>query len=192
MPLSAILNKVEDITKRPDARSRALISINGLIQAICNNADYPEDLVETILDNPEPGSYLATISIDLPALPTRRKIEYVVVEGGKPLKSIKPRNALTSEGCAIQDAYYRVGNTLQINSSSPITRIKFGYYQQVGYLSEAGDHWLEGVAETMLIMGTVAAVFRATGDDASAVEYEGQYRIANQHFRRMLADSEEV
>lgn len=192
MALSSILTKVEDITKRPDATSRALISLNGIIQDICNNADYPEDLVETTILNPTPGSYLATLSLVFPSLPARRKIEYVIVDGGKPLTSIKPRNALTSSGCAVPDAYYRVANTLQINSSIPITQVKFGYYQQVGWLSEGDSHWLEEVAEVMLIMGTAAAVFRATGDDNSAAEYEGQYKLARQQFRRALADSEEI
>ena len=192
MSLAAILNKVEDITKRPDARSRALISINSIIQDISNNADYPDDLVEVYLPNPTPGSYVASLSLVLPDDPPRRKIEYIVVEGGKPLTNIKPRDVLTNSGCVHKDAYYRVGETLQVNSTVPFEKVKMGYYKQVGWLLETDTHWLEAQAETLLIMGVCASVFRATGDDTSGQEYEAQYRLARQQFRRMLVDTENL
>lgn len=192
MPLSAILNKVEEITKRPDARSRALLSINAIIQDTSNNADYPDDLVEVYLPNPTPGSYIASLTLVLPTDPPRRKIEYVVVDGGNPLTNIKPRDVLTNSGCVHKDAYYRVGETLQVNSTKPFDRVKLGYYKQVGFLQEADTHWLETQAESMLILGVCASVFRATGDDASGQEYEAQYRMARQQFRRMIVDTENL
>lgn len=192
MPLSAILNKVEEITKRPDARSRALLSINAIIQDTSNNADYPDDLVEVYLPNPTPGSYIASLTLVLPTDPPRRKIEYVVVDGGNPLTNIKPRDVLTNSGCVHKDAYYRVGETLQVNSTKPFDRVKLGYYKQVGFLQETDTHWLETQAESTLILGVCASVFRATGDDVSGQEYEAQYRMARQQFRRMIVDTENL
>lgn len=192
MPLSAVLNKVEGITKRPDARGRALTSANAIIQAVCNNADYPDDLVEVYLPNPTPGSYIASISLVSETNPARRKIEYIVVDGGNPLTNIKPRDVLTNSGCVHKDAFYRVGETLQVNSTVPFERIKMGYYQQVGWLAETDTHWLVTQAESMLILGIVASVFRATGDDASGQEYEAQYLQARQSFRRMIVDTENL
>lgn len=191
MPLSNIINQVIELTARPDARSKALIAVNAIIQDVCNNSDYPEDLIEVSILAPNPGSYTTTISLALPDSPPVKKIEYVLA-GGLPQTLIKPRNAVTSTGCSPANTCYRAGSNLHINASAPIDVIKLGYYQQVGWLAENSSHWLEDVAPQLLVFGTVAAVFRATGDDASATEYEGQYRLARQQFRRMRVDSEEV
>ena len=109
MLIKQLLNDSEVITKRPDARARALLSINTVLADVCNNADYPNDLVETVIANPTPGSYTASIPIVLPDLPARRKIEYVIA-AGKKLTAIKPRAALSTSGCVWKDAYYRSGN----------------------------------------------------------------------------------
>lgn len=191
MTLATILNKVEEITVRPDARAKGLLSLNNLIQDICNNADYPEDLIETTVLNPTPGEYTSTVSLALSPLPDVRKIEYVLA-GGKPQKSIKPRNAVCQNGCPETDTYYRAGSNIHIYASTPFDIVYLGYYQHTGYLAESATHWLETKAEHLLVLGTAAAVFRATGDDTSASEYEAQYRMMRQQFRRMIADSEDL
>lgn len=189
--ISDVLNDVEVITKRPDARARALLSINSIIQDICNNADYPEDLIEIVLPNPTPGSYQASISLVLTNSPPIRKIEYVVA-AGLPLDNIKPRNALSNTGCVWRNAWYRSGTNLVLNVVAAFDSVQIGYYQQVGMLSETDTHWLLSCAYHMLVVAVSAAVFRATGDDTSGAEFEGQYKLLRQQFRRMLADSENI
>lgn len=191
MSLAQILNKVEDITKRPDARSRALLSANSIIQDICNNADFPEDLVEVSIANPTPDQANFEISLIIPNNPNVRKIEYLVA-GGIPLKYVKPRNVISNTGCVESDSYYRAGSKLNVRTSQLVPVVYLGYYQQYAYLSESATHWLEAEAEHILILGICASVFRATGDDDSGQEYEGQYRLARQQFRRMRADGEDI
>ena len=191
MSLAQTLNKVEEITKRPDARARALLSANAIIQDICNNADFPEDLVEVSLANPTPDKANFTISLNIPDNPPVRKIE-ILVANGKPLKYIKPRAAVTNSGCSPVNAYYRAGSNLNISAEFAPPLVAMSYYQQTEYLSESATHWLEAEAEYILILGICASVFRATGDDTSGQEYEGQYRLARQQFRRMRADSEDL
>jgi len=191
MLIKQLLNDSEVITKRPDARTRALLSINTVLADVCNNADYPNDLVETVIANPTPGSYTASIPLILPDLPARRKIEYVIA-GGKKLTAIKPRAALSTSGCVWKDAYYRSGNDLQINCSVPFDQINFGYYAQTGILAETDEHWLLDEAPLMILAGVCAAVFRATGDETSGNEYEAQYRLLRKQFRGMLVDTEDL
>ena len=191
MLIKQLLNDSEVITKRPDARTRALLSINTVLADVCNNADYPNDLVETVIANPTPGSYTASIPLILPDLPARRKIEYVIA-GGKKLTAIKPRAALSTSGCVWRDAYYRSGNDLQINCSVPFDQINFGYYAQTGILAEADEHWLLDEAPLMILAGVCAAVFRSTGDETSGNEYEAQYRLLRKQFRGMIVDTEDL
>lgn len=191
MSLAQILNKVEDITKRPDARSRALLSANSIIQDICNNADYPEDLVEVSIANPTPDSANFEISLVIDGQPPVRKIEYLVANG-LPLKYVKPRNVISNTGCVETNSYYRAGSKLNVRTSELTSVAYLGYYQQYSYLGESATHWLEAEAEHILILGIAASVFRATGDDTSGQEYEGQYRLARQQFRRMRADQEDL
>lgn len=191
MSLAQILDKVTEITKRPDARARALLSANAIIQDICNNADFPEDLVEVSLANPTPDKANFTISLTIPGNPKVRKIE-VLVANGKSLKYIKPRQAVSASGCSPLNTYYRAGSNLNINADAAPPFVALSYYQQTEYLSESATHWLEAEAEHILILGICASVFRATGDDDSAQEYEGQYRLARQSFRRMRVDSEDL
>lgn len=191
MSLAQVIDRIVTLTERPDARAKALLSLNSLIQDICNNADYPEDLVETSLQNPTPGSYTLTLELGSPDLPPIRKIEYIVA-GGVPIKAVKPRNAVLETGCSPANTFYRAGTRAHINASNPVQVVYLGYYQQVGWLAETSEHWLEQAAPQVLVLGTAAAVFRATGDDVSASEYETQYRLARRQFRTMLVDTEEI
>ncbi len=191
MSLAQILDKVTDVTKRPDARSRALLSANSIIQDICNNADFPEDLVEVTLVNPTPDKANFTVSLAIPNSPPVRKIE-ILVANGKKIEYIKPRQAVSTSGCSPLNTYYRAGSNLNINADAAPPFVALSYYQQTGFLSESATHWLEAEAEHILILGICASVFRATGDDNSAQEYEGQYRLARQSFRRMRVDSEDL
>lgn len=192
MSISLLLSKVEDITKRPDARSRALISVNSVISRISNNADFPEDLMEVSLPNPTPNLHAITVPLVLPeGYPPIRKIEYVTV-ADRPLTAVKPRNALTSEGCAIRGQYYRSGNNLilSVGLNGPIVRV--GYYRSTPWLTEADSHWLIEQQETMIIQGVAAEVFKATGDDQSYADFQAMYDRLYSEFRRMRVDTEEL
>lgn len=192
MSISLLLNKVEDITKRPDARSRALTSVNTVISRICNNADFPEDLIEVSLINPTPDLYAITLPLTLPeGYPAVRKLEYVTV-ADRPLKAIKPRNALTSEGCAFKGCYYRSGNNLILNVQYAGPSARIGYYQHTPWLTEADTHWLIEQQETLIITGVAADVFKATGDDTSYGDYQSMFERLFAEFRKMRADSEEL
>lgn len=191
MLLKQLLNNVEEVTKRPDARTRALLSANTVIQDICNNADYPDDLVEVSLLNPTPGTYIASIPLVLPDNPARRKIEYINI-AGRILTNIKPRDAVSATGCVWKDAYYRAGETLQVNSTTQFDSLTMGYYVQTGMLTEEDTHWLLTQAPMMVMCGVAASVFRATGDETSGNEYEAQYRLLRKQFRGMIVDTEDL
>lgn len=192
MPISLLLNKVEDITKRPDARSRALISVNTVISRISNNADYPEDLIEVSLNNPTPELNAITLPLVLPeGYPQIRKIEYVTM-ADRPLSAVKPRNALTSEGCALRGHYYRSGNSLILSVAQPGPLARIGYYRATPMLTESDTHWLIEQQETLIIVGVAADVFKATGDDQSYADYQASFDRLYSEFRRMRVDNEEL
>lgn len=192
MSVNLLLNKVEDITKRPDARSRALIAVNTVISRICNNADFPEDLIEISLINPTPALHAITLPLTLEeGLPSIRKIEYVTV-ADRMLTPVKPRNAITSEGCALVDKYYRSGDNLILNVRAPGPIVRLGYYRSTPWLVEASTHWLIAQQEPMILHGVAAEVFKATGDDNSYSDYQAYYDRLYSEFRRMRVDSEEL
>lgn len=194
MSVTLLLNKVEDITKRPDARSRALTALNKTLSHICNNADYGEDLIETSLTNPTPSQWASVIPLTLDeSFPPIRKFEYVVM-GGLPLKSIKPRNAIGAKGCQEQGVWYRSGNSLVVNAQRPDAVVRVGYYQQTPYVEDTLDatHWLIEEQELMVIEGVCAEVFRMTGADQDYATYKQSFDNLYSEFRRMRVDTEEV
>lgn len=193
MSLSTLLNSVVSLTSRPDARNTiSLTALNSLILEIVTNNDYPDDLVETVIVNPTPENAAASLSLDITGYPGVRKIEYVVAND-RPLRSISPRNALSSQGCPQVDCFYKSGNTLVVNASRAFDSVRIGYYQQVIPLAEVhgeDSHWLIDQYEAMLINATVARTFQATGDDTSAAYYEQLYRDQRKQIRAGLAESE--
>ena len=192
MSLVTLLNDVTEITKRPDARARALLALNTLILEIVTNHDYSQDLVETTLLNPNSeGSAIA--SIPLPTSPAVRKVSYLTANG-IPLNSVSPQNILDSSGnCTQTNIFYRSGNNLIVRSRCPFTEVRFGYYQRfVGLVEQAGadQHWLLDEYEHLLLNGTVGRVFAATGDDQSAQYYESVYRDLRRNIRSGLAEGD--
>lgn len=193
MSLTTLLNNVQLLTARPDARNGiSLAALNSLILEIVTNNDYPDDLIETVITNPTPENAAASLSLDIAGYPGVRKIEYVVAND-RPLRSISPRNALSSHGCPQVDCFYKSGNTLVVNASRAFEAVRIGYYQQVIPLVEVpgeDSHWLIDQYEAMLVNATVARTFQATGDDTSAAYYEQLYRDQRKQIRAGLAESE--
>lgn len=193
MSLTTLLNNVQLLTARPDARNGiSLAALNSLILEIVTNNDYPDDLIETVITNPTPESAAASLSLDIAGYPGVRKIEYVVAND-RPLRSISPRNALSASGCPQVDCYYKSGNTLVVNAIRAFESVRIGYYQQVVPLVEVPGqdaHWLIDQYEAMLVNATVARTFQATGDDTSAAYYEQLYRDQRKQIRAGLAESE--
>lgn len=192
MSLATLLNDVTEVTKRPDARARALLALNTLILEIVTNSDYAQDLIETTLLNPNPeGGTLA--EIPLPLSPAVRKISYLTANG-IPLNSVSPQNILDSSGNCVQtNIFYRSGNNLIVRSRCPFTEVRLGYYQRFTSLAEqagADQHWLLDEYEQLLLTGTVGRVFAATGDDQSAQYYEAFYRKLLRDIRSGLAEGD--
>lgn len=192
MSIARLLANVEDITKRPDARDRALTGLNAVIYLITSNADYPEDLVEVTLANPTPQSLSLVIPIELPdGSPSLRKIEYVSWNDNV-LKNIKPRNVMRAPGCPIMNCYYRSGNSLVLNVSRTANHVRLGYYQAAPWITEESTHWLIEQQESLLVPGVAAEVFKSTGDDASYAIYWDTFNRLLSEFRRSRNDTEEL
>lgn len=188
MSSKTLLDRVELITKRPDARALACDKLNALILQIITESDYPQELVETTIANPTPTNHIATISC-----PSVRKIEYITAND-KPLTNVKPRNALMNNGCPVLNSWYRSGSTLVLAAEKAFPHIRIGYYPPHVYIPDASDasHWLIDEQELMIYYGVAAAVFLATGDDQSYTMYMNEYRLLKAQFRRGLRDTEEV
>lgn len=191
MSLASLLNNVISVTKRPDAKAQALVALNTIILEISTKADFGEDLVETSLAVPEPSLTYATLT--LPIDPPVRKIEYIKV-GPIILKPIKPRFALTNEGCLAQNSYYRSGKNIVITAIKELgPAIEFGYYQVPALVSEESpEHWLLEEAQSMLENAVIARVFAATGDDASYQVYQNIYTALRRQFQTSRGDTEDL
>lgn len=194
MSLTTLLDNVIEITRRPDTRSRALLSLNSLILEISTNDDYGQDLIEATVLNPDTeGSNVAQLSLTLVGYPAVRKIAYVQANQ-VPMQSVSPDNILRQGGgCSLTNIYYRSGNTIVVNSRLAFTELRMGYYQAVPSLAEApglDQHWLIDEYEAMLTNGTIGRIFMATGDDESAAYYEGLYRTQRLNIRAGLAEGQ--
>ena len=124
MSLTTLLNNVDEVTRRPDARARALIILNQIIQEICHEADFPEDLIEVTLSVPNGPISVGSVPFDSVNNPPIRKIEYV--RTWKVLDNVKPRNAILSNGCDYQDCWYRSGLNFIVNSSQGFSELRIG------------------------------------------------------------------
>lgn len=193
MSLQTLLDNVESVTKRPDARARGLIALNALILEITTNDDYAQDLIEATVLNPVTGgSFQAQLSLDLAGYPGVRKICYLTAND-LPLTSLTPNNVLSASGCAQVNVFYRSGNTLVVSSKLAFTEVRLGYYQRFTGLAESvglDQHWLMDDYEPMLVYGTIGRVFRATGDDDSAAYYEQMYLGMRKNVRAGLAEDQ--
>lgn len=191
--LSDLLNDVEELTRRPDARARAALAVNSIISDICENARYGEDLIEITI--PNPGSLpSATIPLSL-LTPVVRAIEYVKPDTCNILSQSTPRNALDSLKNCTAGVYYRSGTNLIVNAPHGWTEIRFGYWRALPRISEASGqntHWLLDTEYNMMLNGTVARVFSATGDDDSGQIYEQLFRDMRTNFRRIRGQTEDL
>jgi hypothetical protein len=125
-------------------------------------------------------------------MPAVRAIEYFTINGKK-LRSISPRNALSSSGCESINVFYRSGNTLVVRAAMAFDHARLGYYRRfVPLLEVPGDdqHWLIDDYEPMLVNAVAARTFQATGDDVSAAYYEQLYRDQRQNIRAGLSEGE--
>lgn len=192
--LTNLLDDVAEITRRPDARARAAVSVNTIIAEICTKAKYGEDLIETTILNP--GANLsATISLLFQDLPVVRAIEYVALPNQGALTFVTPRNALDRINNCDAGVYYRSGTNLIVQARAGWTEFRIGYWQAPPRLSEAagqGNHWLLDAAYDVMLTGTIGRVFAATGDDASGNKYESLYRDQLLNWRRSRTDGEEI
>lgn len=192
MSLTNLLNNVQEITKRPDARARGILALNQIIMEVCIQDDYPEDLIETSIASPTPESPFAVLPLLIPGFPGVRKIAYLTVHD-RPLRSVSPRNAIDSCGQPACSVYYQSGKNLIVNAPSGFTSARIGYYQVIPYITEdvgQDTHWLMDSYESMLEMGTLARVFRATGDDVSADKYEAMYQTARHYMSGGLSEAQ--
>jgi len=192
--LTNLLDDVQEITSRPDARARAAISCNNIIAEICTRAKYGEDLIETTIINP--GSELsATISLNLEDLPVVRAIAYVRPNNGKPLEFVTPRNALDRIHNCDEGVYYRSGQNLIVQASRGWSELRLGYWRAMPRLAESegmDTHWLLDAAYEVMLNGVVGRVFSATGDDLSGNKYESLYRDQLTNWRRSREDGEDL
>lgn len=195
--LSDLLDDVAEITRRPDARARAVLATNQIITDVINNARYGEDLIEVTINNP--GTDLsATIALTSPNIEESvRAIAYVKTDSSElPLDPVTPKNALTfaAQGQCLTGCYYRSGSNLIVFANKGWSHIRLGYYQVLQRLSEtAGNdtHWLLDQEYQMIFTGVIARVFKATGDDTSGQEYEQLFRDMRSTFRRMRSEQED-
>lgn len=196
--MATITDLVDDVitmSKRPDARARAVILCNNIISEITSKANYGEDLIEVTVVNPGPDMSAVIPFADISNLPIRA-FEYVKTNTSeKTLKAISPRNALDAVDCAFAGVFYRSGTNLVVKAEASWTELRIGFWRGMSRLSEvAGQdtHWLLDTEYDLVYMGVLARLFRATGDDDSANQHEPLYRDALQSFRLKRADSEEL
>lgn len=188
MTLQQLLNNVIEITRRPDARARALLALNTIISEIVTDYDYPEDLIEeTVIYQADSNQ----VVIPSPTSKPIRSIAWLQIRGTN-LEQTTVR-AITKMACPPINVFYRSGNSLVINTSwDNFQELRIGYYPTPDYLSEEDGFnttWLLDKYPTMLENGTIARVFQATGDDASAGYYEGLFmRLRSQIRRAQLED----
>lgn len=189
------MNTIDDLiaiiikmTGRPDQKEWALMAINTCVKEVVRSADYPEDLFETefLADDPDGATLSGPMQLALPDLPdflvapsfpaTIRKIAYLTYDNQK-LTEVTPQNLLLAN-CPELDVFYRNGqNQLVVNPSKPYRSFKVGVYCIPNAISFSSGqyHWTFDAASEVLITGTIAKVFKSTGDDASHDRYYQEY-----------------
>lgn len=196
IPIEELINTVLQVTGRPDQKSWALMSLNNCLKELSHTADYPEDLYETefLADNPGGATLSGPIQIPIPDLvdflvapsygASIRKIAYLTYDNQK-LTEVTPHNLMLAN-CPEQDVFYRNGqNMLVINPSQAYRSFKIGVYCVPNFISlETGiTHWLFDAASEVLIMGTMAKVYKNTGDDASHDRFYQEYLRMSRQFK---------
>jgi len=183
-----LLVRVLQATGRPDQEAWAVDSLNACIREVARSADYPQDLYETeFYADPINQSVMSgPIKIAIPLLAdflvaplyeaVIRKVAYLAYDNQK-LTEVTPHNLLLAN-CPEQDVFYRNGqNQLVINPSKSYDKFVIGVYCLPTYLTSTieTDYWLLDSASEILIIGTMAKVYKNTGDDASHDRYYAEY-----------------
>lgn len=159
------------------------MALNTVVTEILTNADYPEDLLE------ETVVFLADSNMAVVPQPTTRpirSIEWLQVRGLN-LKQTTPRE-ISKMACPPINVFYRSGNNLILNTSyDSFQEFRIGYYPAPQLLREDAEsdaHWLLQKYPAVLLSGTIARTFKATGDDDSAAYYEREYVMLRTQIRR--------
>lgn len=194
--IDELLGTVLQVTGRPDQKSWALMSLNNCIKELSRTADYPEDLYETefLADDPDGATLSGPIQIPIPFLSdflvapdysaAIRKIAYLTYDNQR-LTEVTPHSLLLGN-CLEQDVFYRNGkDRLVINPSQSYRSFKIGVYCVPGSsgIGNADYHWLLDAASEILIVGTMAKVYKNTGDDSSHDRFYQEYLRMSRQFK---------
>lgn len=176
MNFTEIVQEVVSITKRQDKLLDIRRNVNSAINQACLGTNFARDHDELLLSISS-SEYAGNIQLAL--LPRFRKLNYIIPTGyGCPIKSIEAPQVFEA-GVEQVDRYYISGDQINYKLSVLSSGLKVGYFRYPPVLTDAAaTFWLLDAAPYMIIDNAAARTFRNIGDELSARQHEGDWRLA--------------
>ena len=177
MLMTAAVNEIIAITKRPDKRFEIISNVNKALSYFTLKADFSRDMAELSVPiaTDSYGESISLANVDL-GFTRFRKIKYIRPRGQRYyLQQIDPTDLLTPGGSVQTNRFYIAGQNLTYTLSSFDSFLEVGYYQYAPILSETtgeDTHWMLDMIPWAVMERAAAQIFKSIGDDVSAKFYE--------------------
>jgi hypothetical protein len=169
MDFITLVEKVQEIVKRPDKDALIKNFINEAIREFVLTGSFAEDILEETLAI-DPLSYGGTL--DISDLTRFRRIFYLRPEGqGLTLVKTNPEDMIRCNGAAA-NRYFVAGNAITFTLSSTASNMLIAYYTYPATMQlDESTHWLSTACPYAVINKAAGMLFSAIGDDTSANTY---------------------
>lgn len=181
---TALVNDVYTITNRADLVAETSVAVRAATLKLHQSDFYPKDLTETRVQFTA-ADYFQTLAYKS-LFPQFRALSYIrKYEAGAPtevLKVIEPSEIFDSYNVAKEDVCYLAGAVIQVRSSTKITDLLIGMYQNPVTGTETYDSWIGTTHPFAVVTEAAATVFKMIGYDEQAAMYK---QLAGEHAMQM-------
>lgn len=185
MNLAEMATEVYTITNRPDLVAETSAALRKATIKMHSLDFFPRDMAEVTLAVPTPGN---NVQVDIGVTLTRfRALAYVrdntspQLNGlpNKIFRQIEARELLDEYSLEKSNVWYLGGQVINIKSSTPVSSLLIGYYQNP-VINPAGSYssWIAVEQPFVLIEEAAATIFAMTGN-AEMARFYMQQSVAN-------------
>lgn len=171
---TSLVNDVYEITKRPDLVTETNLAVRQATLKLHQRDFYAKDLIESRIQFTVSSYYQSLAYASL--FPYFRKLSYLrKYESGAAttfLKIITPSNTLDSYGISKEDICYLAGSIIQIRSSTSVTELLLGFFQNPTTDPNLYDSWVGALYSNAVVTEAAATIFKMIGFDEQASMYK--------------------
>jgi hypothetical protein len=185
MNFTEVVTEVMGVLKRSDKLLDVRREVNSAINQFCMDANFQFDLAEL---SPAIVTTELTQALPLSTFARFRKFAWLKRGGTRCfISKLERAELLKGTACDMRDKYYIVGTNVNLSLADYANTVDVSWFQAPPTLTDAApDFWMLELSPYMVIDRTLAKLFTAIGDDATAQRHEAfalsAFRTANKDY----------